>query len=82
VTITDRGTWLSFRNRRDLVEQVAGDPALINRYDVIELAPHGQNPAKLAAAKRFADWLCGPEGQAAIGAYRLEGQALFNPSAR
>lgn len=82
VTITDRGTWLSFRNRRDLVEQVAGDAALINRYDVIELKPNGQAPAKLAAAKRFADWLCAPEGQAAIGGYVLEGQRLFNPSAK
>ncbi len=82
VTITDRGTWLSFRNRRELVEQVAGDAALINRYDVIELKPNGQAPEKLAAAKKFADWLCAPEGQAAIGAYVLEGQKLFNPSAK
>lgn len=82
VTITDRGTWLSFRNRRGLVEQVAGDARLINRYDVIELAPAGQTAERLAAAKRFADWLCSAAGQAAIGGYRLEGQALFNPSAR
>jgi tungstate transport system substrate-binding protein len=81
-TITDRGTWLSFRNRRDLVEQVSGDAALINRYDVIELRPNGQKPEKLAAAKRFADWLCDPAGQAAIGGYMLEGQRLFNPSAK
>ncbi len=82
VTITDRGTWLSFRNRRTLVEQVAGDPALINRYDVIELKPNGQPDRKLAAAHTLADWLCSPEGQAAIGAYKLEGQSLFIPSAK
>lgn len=82
VTITDRGTWLSFQNRRDLVEQVAGDAALINRYDVIELKPNGQAGAKLAAAKVFADWLCSAAGQAAIGGYVLGGQILFNPSAK
>lgn len=82
ITITDRGTWISFRNRRDLIELVAGDPALINRYNVIELKPNGQPPSRLAAAKTLADWLCAPEGQSAIAAYILAGERLFNPSAK
>jgi transposase len=58
-----------------------GDPRLINRYDLIELSPQKHGDAKLATAKAFADWLVSPEGQEAIGAYQVNGQKLFNPSA-
>jgi len=80
-TLSDRGTWLSFKNKGPLVIAVAGDPRLINRYDVIELNPAKHGSARLAAAHRFAEWLVSPAGQAAIGAYRVGGEALFNPSA-
>jgi len=81
-TLSDRGTWLSFNNKRSLVIAIEGDPRLLNRYDVIELDPQKHAGAKLAAAKAFADWLVSPEGQQAIGAYQVNGQKLFNPSAR
>jgi len=80
-TLTDRGTWLSFQNKGSLVIAVEGDPRLINRYDVIELNPQKHADAKLGPAKVFADWLVSPEGQQAIGAYRVNGERLFNPSA-
>jgi tungstate transport system substrate-binding protein len=80
-TLSDRGTWLSFKNKGPLVISVEGDPHLINRYDVIELNPEKHGDRKLAAAKVFADWLVSPAGQAAIGAYKVEGEELFNPSA-
>ena len=80
-TLTDRGTWLSFQNKGSLVIAVEGDPRLINRYDVIELNPQKHADAKLGPAKVFADWLVSPEGQQAIGAYRVNGEKLFNPSA-
>ena len=80
-TLTDRGTWLSFTNKASLVIEVEGDPRLVNRYDVIELNPRKHGVAKLNAAKTFADWLVSPEGQQAIGAYQVDGQQLFNPSA-
>jgi tungstate transport system substrate-binding protein len=80
-TLSDRGTWLSFNNKGTLVIAVEGDPRLINRYDVIELSPPKHAGAKLATAKVFADWLASSEGQQAIGAYRVNGQKLFNPSA-
>jgi tungstate transport system substrate-binding protein len=81
-TLSDRGTWLSFNNKGSLVIAIEGDPHLINRYDVIELNPEKHAGAKLAAAKVFADWLVSSDGQQAIGAYQLNGQKLFNPSAR
>jgi tungstate transport system substrate-binding protein len=83
-TISDRGTWLSFGNKADLIVLVEGDPRLLNRYDVILLNP--ANPAKHPVpkqelAERFAKWLVSPEGQAAIGAYEVDGEQLFHPSA-
>jgi tungstate transport system substrate-binding protein len=80
-TLSDRGTWLSFNNKGSLVIAVEGDPRLINRYDVIELDPQKHSDAKLDAAKAFADWLVSSAGQLAIGAFRVDGQVLFNPSA-
>jgi tungstate transport system substrate-binding protein len=80
-TLTDRGTWLSFKNKGSLAIAVEGDPRLINRYDVIELNPQKHASAKLAPARVFADWLVSAEGQRAIGAYEVNGQKLFKPSA-
>jgi tungstate transport system substrate-binding protein len=80
-TLSDRGTWLSFNNKGSLVIAIEGDPRLINRYDVIELSPQKHGDTKIATAKVFADWLVSSEGQQAIGAYQVNGQKLFNPSA-
>ena len=80
-TISDRGTWLSFGNKGDLAVLVEGDPRLLNRYDVILLNPVKHPVPKQALAKRFAQWLLSPEGQAAIGAYSVRGEQLFHPSA-
>jgi tungstate transport system substrate-binding protein len=80
-TLSDRGTWLSFKNKGSLIIAIEGDPRLLNRYDVIELNPEKHAGAKLAAAKVFADWLVSSEGQQAIGAFEVNGQKLFNPSA-
>ena len=80
-TLSDRGTWLSFGNKGDLAVLVEGDPKLLNRYDVILLDPQKHPQAKQQPARRFADWLASPEGQAAIGAYKVDGEQLFHPSA-
>jgi tungstate transport system substrate-binding protein len=80
-TISDRGTWLSFGNKGDLAVLVEGDPRLLNRYDVILLNPAKHPAPKQALARRLAAWLLSPEGQAAIGAYEVDGEQLFHPSA-
>jgi tungstate transport system substrate-binding protein len=80
-TLSDRGTWLSFNNKGSLVITIEGDSRLINRYDVIELNPQKHSGAKLDDARVFADWLVSSEGQQAIGAYQVNGEKLFNPSA-
>ncbi len=80
-TISDRGTWLSFGNKGDLAVLVEGDPRLLNRYDVMLLNPAKHPVPKQALAKRLAQWLVSPEGQAEIGAYKVDGEQLFHPSA-
>jgi tungstate transport system substrate-binding protein len=81
VTLSDRGTWLSFANRRDLIVLVQGDPRLLNRYDVIQMNPALHPNIKAGPARQLAEWLAGPEGQAEIGAYTLSGEQLFHPDA-
>jgi len=80
-TISDRGTWLSFGNKGDLTVLVEGDPRLLNRYDVVLLNPAKHPVPKQPLATRFAQWLVSPKGQAAIGAYQVDGEQLFHPSA-
>jgi tungstate transport system substrate-binding protein len=80
-TLSDRGTWISFKNKGPLKIVVEGDAALLNRYDVIELNPEKHPDAKLTPAHRLATWLTTQPGQEAIGAYRLGGEELFHPSA-
>jgi tungstate transport system substrate-binding protein len=60
---------------------IEGDPELLNRYNVIELNPEKHPNAKLAPAHWLATWLTTPPGQEAIGAFRLDGEELFHPSA-
>src|SRR5260370_42027961 len=80
-TLSDRGTWLSFGNKRDLAVLVQADPRLMNRYDVILLDPKKHPEAKQEPARRLADWLASPEGQAASGAYEVNREPRFHPSA-
>jgi tungstate transport system substrate-binding protein len=80
--LADRGTWLSFRNRGDLVVVVEGDKRLFNPYGAMLVNPARHPHVKAAEGKAFIDWLVGKEGQDAIAAYRIEGQPLFFPDAQ
>jgi tungstate transport system substrate-binding protein len=80
-TLTDRGTWISFRNKADHRVLVEGDDRLFNQYGVILVNPARHPRVRQAAGQAFIDWLLGDEGQAAIAAYRVGGQQLFFPNA-
>ena len=80
-TLADRGTWLNFRNRGDLVILVQGDPVLFNQYAVILTNPARHPHVKQAAASKVADWLVSADGQQAIAGYKLNGEPLFFPNA-
>jgi tungstate transport system substrate-binding protein len=80
-TLTDRATWLAFRNRGELVVLVEGDRRLFNQYGVILVNPARHAHVKKDMAQAFIDWLVSPEGQQAIGGYRIGGEQLFFPNA-
>lgn len=80
-TLSDRGTWLSFRNRGDLVVVVEGDPRLFNQYGIMLVNPQRHPHVKQEPARAFIDWVVSPEGQKAIGEYRIGGEPLFFPNA-
>ena len=78
---TDRGTWLSFRNRGSLKILVEGDRRLFNQYGVMLLNPARHPHVKAADGQAFIDWLVSPAGQAAIAGYTVGGAQLFFPNA-
>ena len=80
--LTDRGTWLSFKNRADLVVLVEGDTRLFNQYGVIVVNPAKHPHVKKALAQAFADWVVSPAGQATIADYKIGGEQLFFPNAQ
>jgi tungstate transport system substrate-binding protein len=80
-TLTDRGTWLNFNNRGDLVVLVEGDRRLFNPYGIILVNPQRHPHVKAADGQALIDWLLSPDGQGAIAAYRIDGQPVFFPSA-
>jgi tungstate transport system substrate-binding protein len=79
--LTDRGTWLSFANKDDFKVLIEGDPKLFNQYGVILVNPAKHPNVKAKEGQVFIDWLTGPEGQAAIASYKIDGQQLFFPNA-
>lgn len=80
--LADRGTWISFKNRGDLVITVEGDKRLFNQYGAMSLNPAKHPHVKFDDGKLFVDWLTGPEGQKAIADYKIDGQQLFFPNAQ
>ena len=80
--LTDRATWLNFKNRGGLRILVEGDKRLYNQYGVILVSPDRHPHVKAKMGRAFIGWLTGPEGQAAIGEYRIEGTQAFFPNAK
>ena len=79
--LTDRGTWLNFKNRGDLKVLVEGDARLFNQYGVMVVNPAKHAHVKQADAQKFVDWIVSANGQAAIAAYKIGGESVFFPNA-
>ncbi|MGY8679078.1 extracellular solute-binding protein [Bradyrhizobium sp. UFLA05-153] len=79
--LSDRGTWIAFKNRGDLDIVVEGDKRLFNQYGVMLVNPEKYPSVKKELGQTFVDWLISPEGQAAIAGYKIDGQQLFFPDA-
>ena len=79
--LTDRGTWLNFKNRDNLAVLVEGDKRLFNQYGVMVVNPAKHPHVKQAEAQKFVDWVVSPAGQSAIAGYKINGEQLFFPNA-
>jgi tungstate transport system substrate-binding protein len=79
--LSDRGTWLSFKNRGELVIAVENDRRMFNQYGVILVNPAKHPHVKKDLGQAFIDWLISPEGQKAIADYKINGEQLFYPNA-
>ncbi len=75
--LTDRGTWLNFKNRQDLQVLVEGDKSLFNQYGVMVVNPAKHAHVKVDLAQKFVDWVISPAGQASINGYKIGGEQLF-----
>ena len=80
--LTDRGTWLSFKNRGNLAILVEGDKRLFNQYGVIVVNPARHPHVKVLLAQAFADWVLSAEGQASVASYKIGAEQLFFPNAK
>ncbi|MEL6373658.1 MAG: substrate-binding domain-containing protein [Pseudomonadota bacterium] len=81
-TLSDRATWLSFKNKRGFKVLVEGDAALFNQYGVIAVNPKACANVRAAHATKLISWLLSKRGQAAIAAHKVDGQQLFFPNAQ
>ncbi|GJD67470.1 substrate-binding domain-containing protein [Methylobacterium gnaphalii] len=78
--LADRGTWLSFKNRGDLVILVQGDPSLFNPYGAMLVNPEKHPGVKAEEGQAFIDWLVSEEGRQAISSFKVGGEQLFFPA--
>ena len=79
--LTDRATWLNFKNRADLTILVEGDKRLFNQYGIMLVSAAKHPQVKTAEGQKFVDWVTGPAGQAVIASYKIGGEQLFFPNA-
>jgi tungstate transport system substrate-binding protein len=79
--LSDRGTWISFKNKGDLVIAVEGDKRLFNQYGVMLVNPSKHPNVKKELGQAFIDWLISPDGQKTIASYKINGEQLFYPNA-
>jgi tungstate transport system substrate-binding protein len=79
--LADRGTWLSFKNRGELMVVVEGDKRLFNQYGIILVNPAKHPNVKRELGQQFIDWVLSAEGQQAIAAFKVSGEQLFFPNA-
>lgn len=79
--LSDRGTWIAFKNKADLKIATEGDTRLFNQYGIILVNPERHPSVKRELGQAFIDWVISPDGQGAIAGFKIDGQQLFFPDA-
>jgi tungstate transport system substrate-binding protein len=78
--LSDRGTWLNFKNRGDLKILVEGDKRLFNQYGIMLVNPAKHTHVKKELGEKFIQWVISPQGQHTIADYKINGEQLFFPN--
>ncbi|MBO6521424.1 MAG: substrate-binding domain-containing protein [Rhodospirillales bacterium] len=81
-SLTDRATWLKFKNKGDLEIVLEGDPVLFNQYGIILVNPEKHKHVKKDLGQAFIDWTIGKEGQGLINEYKILGNQAFFANAQ
>ena len=76
-TLSDRSSWLAFRNKGSLTILFEGDPSLLNQYGIVMVNPTRHKHVKSAQASKFINWITGIAGQSAINRFRINGKQTF-----
>jgi tungstate transport system substrate-binding protein len=79
--LSDRATWIHYKNKGDLAILVEGDKRMFNQYGVMLVNPAKHPNVKKDLGQTFIDYLISPEGQKAIAGYKINGEQLFYPNA-
>jgi tungstate transport system substrate-binding protein len=79
--LSDRGTWIHFKNKGELQIVVEGDKRMFNQYGVMLVNPDKHPNVKKTLGQQFIDYLISPEGQKSIATYKIDGEQLFYPNA-
>lgn len=80
-TLSDRATWLKFKNKGDLTIVMDGDPVMFNQYGIILVSPKKFPHVKKGLGQTFIDWVLSKDGQGVIGTYKIKGHQAFFPNA-
>jgi tungstate transport system substrate-binding protein len=82
-TLTDMGTYLTYKSKLELVPIVDKGSILLNVYSVIAVNPQKVKGVKIDPAKNLITFLTSPEIQELMGKYGVEeyGLQLFTPCA-
>ena len=80
-TMTDRGTWLAYQSKLDIIPLFEDDPPLFNPYGIIAVNPARHADVNYGGASKLIQWMISPEAQTMIGEFKIKGQQLFVPSA-
>ena len=78
--LSDRGTWINFKNKGDLLILVEGDKRMFNQYGVMLVNPEKHPNVKKELGQQFIDYLISSEGQKDIANYKINGEQLFYPN--
>ena len=80
--LSDRASWLNFKNKTGLGIQFSGDPVLFNQYAYLPVNPQRHARAKHDLAVKLETWLTSQRAAKIINAYTIDDQTLFTFNAQ